>query len=69
MIEQCECGGAICPHGLCTRCQWCPNCGAGGRAYYEEQLAESMENASSDANREMLGDDAAFFEGEDVGNR
>ena len=30
---------------------------------------EEAENLSEDANREMLGDDGCYFEGEDVGNR
>ncbi len=30
---------------------------------------QEIENLSEDANREMLGDDACYFEGEDVGNR
>lgn len=66
MIEQCQCSGAICAHGLCTRCDRCDNCGAEGRAYYEGQLAGT--SAGEDADRGMLGDEAAYFDG-DVGNK
>lgn len=50
LIEQCECGGAICSHGNCTRCRYCEHCGPGGREYYEERLADAVE---LDANRDM----------------
>lgn len=42
MIELCRCGGAICPHGACTRCdRFCEHCGASGRQYYEDRMEES----------------------------
>lgn len=41
MIELCRCGGAICAHGTCTRCQYCSHCGESGRAYYEERMEDS----------------------------
>lgn len=42
MIELCRCGGAICPHGTCTRCdRFCQHCGASGRQYYEDRMEDS----------------------------
>ena len=42
MIELCRCGGAICAHGTCTRCQgFCEHCGASGREYYEDRMERS----------------------------
>jgi len=42
MIELCKCGGAICAHGSCTRCDnFCEHCGSGGRQYYEDRMEES----------------------------
>lgn len=43
MIEQCRCGGAICSHGRCTRCNFCKHCGTHGREVYEDQLAEALD--------------------------
>ena len=42
MIELCRCGGAICAHGACTRCDsFCEHCGSGGRQYYEDRMEDS----------------------------
>ncbi len=42
MIELCRCGGGICAHGSCTRCdRFCEHCGAGGRQYYEDRMEDS----------------------------
>ena len=47
MIELCSCGGAICAHGTCTRCQgFCAHCGPGGRQYYED-MADSVNTQPS----------------------
>jgi hypothetical protein len=41
-VELCRCGGAICAHGSCTRCdRFCEHCGAGGRQYYEDRMEET----------------------------
>ena len=51
---------------------YCKSCGKRAVARLNEREAQKTRQAqafSDDANREMLGDDAAFLEGEDVGNR
>jgi hypothetical protein len=63
LIEQCECGGAICSHGTCTRCQYCPHCGPGGREHYEDMLADAIE---LNANRE-IGDEREMGDERDPG--
>ena len=36
--------------------------------YYEDRLADTLDSAAADADREMLGDEAAYCDG-DVGNK
>jgi hypothetical protein len=47
----------------------CPHCGGINCQVPEESNEQEEQALSEDANREMLGDDAAFFEGEDIGAR
>ena len=38
MIEVCKCGGAICAHGNCVKCEGCLECGPHGSSYYQERV-------------------------------
>jgi len=61
MTEHCgECGSRKCNHGNCPECNPCRHCDGGDR---------SDKFFGYEADREMLGDDADYFDTGRIGNK
>lgn len=61
MTEHCgECGSRKCNHGNCPQCNPCQHCNGGDR---DDKFF------GYDADREMLGDDADYFDAGRIGNK
>lgn len=52
MIEVCRCGGAICSHGTCVKCQGCRHCGRDGANYYQDRVDNYFEGMSREEREE-----------------
>lgn len=43
MVEMCRCGGAVCAHGMCVKCEGCRECGPHGSSYYQGLVDDYIE--------------------------